>query len=466
MSNASGTLPRMEDMALASTLLLAGAIASYMLVREPWLMAGASLGVLLLALVVTRPLGVIAIMLALGPMDLSFLTGGFKSLFRDMGGLDANGIRLLAVCAGFGLVLLVSPKVRAAATSKAGRWYLLFLIYISFTLPMSAVPNDGARLYLKLWYPFLIFIGTVGLADTRVKLEKLMDVVLWSAAAIALIATPITILQGRYYHDPSGFIRIAGVIGYSPFSFYLLIAMLMALSRYIVRRQSMYLVLAMVLGFWLVLTFTRITLLATMVSVLAVSLLEISRRGWRAVAGGAMVAAVVGIPLIPAVLKRSLGFVPGPVELLQLMANPAALYNSINWQGREILWPIVYSKFLASPVIGLGLGMSSAITRENFPAEAGTVVHNEYLRLATDTGVIGVALFAVAMFVWLFAANRARRTSDPLAREFALPAIGGILAWSIISITDNPFDYYAAFTQFVGFAVAGAVASAALARKG
>ena len=266
MNYSGNALPRLENIGLASSLLCAGAISSYMVVREPWLMAGVSLGLLVLALVVTRPLGLIALMLALGPMDLSFLTGGFKSLFKGMGGLDANGIRLLAVCAGFGIIFLVSPAVRAAAVSKSGRWYLFFLIYIGLTLPLSAVPTDGARLYLKLWYPFLIFIGTVGLANTRAKLEKLMDVVLWSAAIIALVATPITILQGRYHSDASGFIRIAGVIGYSPFSFYLLIAMLMALSRYMVRRQWVYLALATILGFWLVLTFTRITLLATMVS--------------------------------------------------------------------------------------------------------------------------------------------------------------------------------------------------------
>ena len=48
----------------------------------------------------------------------------------------------------------------------------------------------------------------------------------------------------------------------------------------------------------------------------------------------------------------------------------------------------------------------------------------------------------------------------PRVREFAYPAIAGILAWSVIAITDNAFDYYASFTQYIGLACAGAIAAA------
>ncbi|MDP2958481.1 MAG: hypothetical protein Q8N53_18795 [Longimicrobiales bacterium] len=35
-----------------------------------------------------------------------------------------------------------------------------------------------------------------------------------------------------------------------------------------------------------------------------------------------------------------------------------------------------------------------------------------------------------------------------------------MLAWGVISLTDNAFDYYAPFTQFAGFLVAGVVVAA------
>jgi hypothetical protein len=32
-----------------------------------------------------------------------------------------------------------------------------------------------------------------------------------------------------------------------------------------------------------------------------------------------------------------------------------------------------------------------------------------------------------------------------------------IAAWAVVAATDNPFDYYGPFTQYVAFLVAGAV---------
>jgi O-antigen ligase len=464
MSTIPATHQPLERAVIVSVLLALGVVVSYAIVVQPWVMAGAALCALLLVIVTTRPVLLLAVLLAVGPTDLSALTGGFKNLFLQFGGLDANGIRLIAVCAGFAILTLITPGVRAAAAGKYGRVYLLFLIYIGCSLAYSMSPIDGARLYLKLAYPLLIFIGTIGLVRTRAELSRLMDITLVSAAIMAVIVTPITIMLGAYVID-NGFIRISGVIGYSPFSFYLLIALLMSLSRFLVRREWVYLALAGLLGFWMVLTNTRITLAAAMASLAVITMLEVARRGWRALLGGGLVAALILIPLLPAVLERSLGFVPTPGQLLHLMTDPMALYNSINWEGRQVLWPIVYASFLGSPIIGFGLGSSTAITRANFPEWAGTVVHNEYLRLAVDTGIVGVLMFATAIMIWFFGTLKARRSGDPMANEFALAAIGGIVAWTFISITDNPFDYYAPFTQFIGFLVAGSIAAASFAKK-
>jgi hypothetical protein len=45
-------------------------------------------------------------------------------------------------------------------------------------------------------------------------------------------------------------------------------------------------------------------------------------------------------------------------------------------------------------------------------------------------------------------------------QEYAWPAIAGIVAWALIAGTDNPFDYYAPFTQYIGFLCAATVAMA------
>jgi hypothetical protein len=59
---------------------------------------------------------------------------------------------------------------------------------------------------------------------------------------------------------------------------------------------------------------------------------------------------------------------------------------------------------------------------------------------------------------------RAARVADRTVREYALPAVGCIAALTVIGITDNAFDYYGPFTQYLGFLCGGAIAAAASAR--
>jgi hypothetical protein len=49
-------------------------------------------------------------------------------------------------------------------------------------------------------------------------------------------------------------------------------------------------------------------------------------------------------------------------------------------------------------------------------------------------------------------------------KEYALPAIGCISALAVIGLTDNAFDYYGPFTQYLGFLCGGAIAAAAAVR--
>jgi O-antigen ligase len=209
---------------------------------------------------------------------------------------------------------------------------------------------------------------------------------------------------------------------------------------------------------WLLLTATRIAALAAVTGILAIGLLSAVASGNRKVLLASLCVAVgAGTILLPTVLTRTLGTVPTLGELFQLVRNPLLLYNSINWNGRDLLWAILWGAFMASPIVGLGLGSSSAVIRETFPNQGVRVAHNEYMRLATDTGVLGVVLFATAVVLWLLAAVRLSRRGDRSVREYAFPAAAAILAWALIAITDNAFDYYADFTQYIGFLMAGAV---------
>lgn len=460
MQHAVGAPDRRKLVDALGLLALTGAIlaVSFGVIQMPFAVVGAVLGIAILLVALTAPLALVAFMLMAGPINLSFATGGFKSLMPGLGGLDMNGIRLVGATAGFVAYILFEPKSRAAAAGPLGRVWSVFLLFAAATLATSLNPIEGLRLFLKLAYPFLTFLVVVGVANNRERLGALMAYTLIAAAVMTILLNPLLVLNGGYRFD-AGYKRLGGLgQGDNPFALYLTAMLIIAFTRFVLRAEVKSLLLCAVLVLWLSLTMTRIAALASVLGLLVIGVLGALTSGNRKILIASSVAALsVGALLVPYVLARSFGFIPSPGELFDIMRNPIVLYHSINWQGRELLWAILWGAFLASPVFGLGLGSSTQVIRETFPNQGVQVAHNEYMRLATDTGLVGCALFAIAVFGWLVASIRWSLRGDKAVREFAFPAVATIIAWGIVAATDNAFDYYTMFTQYVGFLVAGAL---------
>jgi len=441
----------------AALLCLTVVAVSFAAVRIPFVISGAVLGLAVLVVALFAPLAMIAVMLVTGPLDLSFLTGGFKSLLPQMGGLDMNGIRLVAATAGFLAYILFQPRSRQALLGPLGRIWIVFLIFATGTLVPSLDRIEGMRLLLKLSYPLLTFLIVVGAADTRERAFMLMRWTLIAAAIVVAVVSPL-LAMGGHFHAEDGTARFSGIKGDNAFAFYCSAMLMIVFTRFVLRMQWRYLLFSVLLVLWLLLTGTRIAALASVVGIATIGLLSALLSGNRKIlVASAVVACAAGAVLMPTVLVRTFGRVPTPAELFQLARNPLLLYETINWNGRELLWAILWAAFMASPLVGLGLGSSSAVIRTTFPNQNVRVAHNEYMRLATDTGLFGVMLFAASVVAWLVAAIRLSGRGDRNVREFAFPAAAAIVAWALIAITDNAFDYYTDFTQYIGFLVAGAV---------
>lgn len=456
---------------LMATLALAAVagLAGLALVASPLLTAGAAAGVLLLAVTIAYPLPVVGAMLALGALDLSFLSGGSKALLLADGGLDMNGIRLVGIVIALGAIVIADRSVLQHVFARHGRWFLIFLLYAAATLIFSRSRLDGLRLLLKLAYPFLVFVAVLGVARTRRDLELLGDWALLGASVMVLVVNPLYVAFGGVHAASDGGQLRVGTIGLheNPFSFYLLALIFLALVRSFVRRQARYAVLAVVLATWMVLTFTRITLVASLLGLAAMGLYDAwSRRSYRMLGAGAVLGIGLLVALAPTVLQRTLGYAPTPGELAGLIVHPGDLVRSMDWQGRQALWPLILAQFRASPWLGLGLGSTTALLAGVFGQAGISVAHNEYLRLGAETGIVGVVLFAVAIGQWWRSTLGAARVGGLQAREFALAAVAMLVSWAVISLTDNAFDYYAPFTQYVGFYCAGAVLASAFAPSG
>jgi O-antigen ligase len=460
-SSLPGRLP--SGLTGAALVLLALVATGFGLAASPLLAAGAVFGVAMIAATLAWPLVVLGMMLVLGPVDLAFLTGGTRGLLPALGGLDMSGIRLIGVCAGLGTFILTRRDLVRGLLAPEARWYTLFVLWGAATLAFSPDRLEGLRLLLKLTYPLLLFL-IVAASERPQDIRRLADAALWGATLILLL-NPFVVANGGYAVEAGQLLRVSGPGSHhNPFSFYLLTILLICVARFRTRGHVRYLWLGAVALVWMALTLTRITFLASLVAVgVAAIYVTVKDRSARALLTVVSVGLLIGALVIRGVLERTFGYLPTAGQLFSLMADPIALYNAINWQGRETLWGILWLVFVQSPLIGSGLGASTAALVATLGEGAA---HNEYLRLAVDVGVGGCVLYFLGVVGWIrgVLAVAGRRDAGSVAEEFTLPALAVIAAWGVIAATDNPFDYYAPFTQYAAFLAAGAVAAGRAAR--
>jgi O-antigen ligase len=107
--------------------------------------------------------------------------------------------------------------------------------------------------------------------------------------------------------------------------------------------------------------------------------------------------------------------------------------------GRAHFWKIALQVFRDHPVIGAGLG-SFGLMYPQYDTRNGLLrveqVHNDYLQVLTDTGLIGAALGLLFIF-WLFRQGFARReTGDAFRRGVTTGALAGCFGVLVHSFFD------------------------------
>src|SRR5262249_20032796 len=144
-------------------------------------------------------------------------------------------------------------------------------------------------------------------------------------------------------------------------------------------------------------------------------------------------AAIAGLLLLPRQRKRLLGLTAAAGIALGVvtLANPGAIDRMTNFgggsSGRDDLWQVAWTIFKDHHWIAIGVKNFEAIepsyslnsgtlSRVELVAEHPHLVHNVYLQLLTETGVVGFALFLVVIGACMRAAWLAAKRFDALGR--------------------------------------------------
>ncbi|MGH3048828.1 MAG: O-antigen ligase family protein, partial [Gaiellaceae bacterium] len=202
----------------------------------------------------------------------------------------------------------------------------------------------------------------------------------------------------------------------------------------------------------------RVALLVTL-AVLAVALLRTeSRGGFIALLASAGAAVVLGGSLRRRILT-SVGIVAvAGAVYFTLFASSASLHRltglgSSGGSGRTELWGVALKASGAHPLAGVGAGnfpvvepgyaaaTNANLTKPYLELDLGEVVHNTYLHLLAELGVVGLALFAALVLAALVLCLRACRTFarngehelETLTRGLLVGAVGMLVAFAFLT---------------------------------
>jgi O-antigen ligase len=127
-----------------------------------------------------------------------------------------------------------------------------------------------------------------------------------------------------------------------------------------------------------------------------------------------------------------------PVPVHELAQNPDRL---LDLNGRDRIWLRYLDQFLVAPLFGRGLGAAE------HGASYHDLPHNEYLRLLVDGGLVGAALYGLAVLVWVW---RVLDLIRPGERPFAWALF---LALGAYAFTGNVLIMPAGILPFLYLAV-------------
>src|SRR5882762_6516796 len=151
---------------LAAGVGFLAASSILLLVLPPHLFVAAALAVAVTLILIVNPRTYLMLYLATGALNLAIFASERRELFQSWGGMEPDGLRLLAFMSGGLLLLFLRPRLLVMVSQD--RLALAFILVLAVSLLYSASMGEGVRLLLKICFPLLSYV----LVISEVRTEK------------------------------------------------------------------------------------------------------------------------------------------------------------------------------------------------------------------------------------------------------------------------------------------------------
>ena len=313
--------------------------------------------------------------------------------------------------------------------------YSIFFLWLCYTMTYTSVPRDGAMMLIKYTLPMLfLWLGYSGLRNEK-------DLIIF-LKVVNIAACIYCGFMGGFAATfiPPLYIFSMGIFStYAGFADFLTAVFIVPILLYWLTKEKKYIYCALWMVLSTVLQAVR-TGMGGMMLVFCIALLLKNKA--KAIPGlavaGAMFLSVV--LFVPSVNEKFFGEDAGKVSATDIVQGNAMSMDNIEMSGREYIWERSKEAcYYGHEMLGSGLGASGNFIKYSMSEKQGQVtgkLHNDYLELLCDTGIVGVVLIALFYLSVILKVT----SNVALQRSSLLVKLTGIMALS--SLAGIAFSMY------------------------
>lgn len=334
------------------------------------------------------------------------------------------------------LILLLGNKIRIKFEAIT-IMYSIFFLWLCYAMINSPVPYDGFMMLIKYSLPILFLWLGYSAINNEKDLIALLKAVNKVACIYCLIAGGQAYkLMPSLYFGPIGgqFTRYAG------FACFLTSIFIVPTILYWLTREKKYIFCAL----WMVLSTVLESVRTGMGGMMLVFITAILlRHKWKAVPGVVFTGVIfLGIVLfVPQVNEKFFGEDAGKVTATDIVQGNAMSLKNMEMSGREFMWERVKDNcYYGNETFGGGLGTSGRFVKNYGTATNGLVMmHNDYLQIICDTGLIGITLLTLFYLIVIFkvASIVTPRNCPPLVKLTGIMALSSMTGIAFCMYFDN-----------------------------
>ena len=340
-------------------------------------------------------------------------------------------------------VFLIGLLIKYGTNFSSSRLFLFYGIYLAWLLfSLISTPDlgFGIRTFAKYLFPFLVIAVVSNIKINDYYFLKALKVAYLTALIVNLIIfIPFNSLSATIVSNIVSPIIWWGpaIIDYNPF------VMVLAIVLFKLTKKKKYLYIIPILFLIPLITSVRTGLIGLSISLIAISFFKYKLRA---------------LPIFAFILVGFISFVlfaPGLREKMfkgkfksanSIIDNSNGLtVDNIDTNGRAISWEWALDNFYnENEYMGSGIGNLQAVFYSgNHPFGRLKIIHNDYIQILCDTGIIGLVLYLLILISFVAKAfNIYNNKKNQLAARYAAFIAGtslcGIMA---CAFTDNVVNY-------------------------